>query len=205
VKKFNTIPSIPFYFIRHGETDWNKQKLRQGHTDIPLNETGIKQAQNVAPLLAQLNITRIISSSLSRAHKTAEIINEHLQVPLTTTDGLKECSWGVLEGTARDTIVNIKDWENGHQIENGEHVDSFKERVLITLNEILDPNHTTLIVAHGAVYWAIMEILGFEDQHTTNCEPHFFSPPADGEQLPWAVYPVELVLPIQIDDETDSK
>jgi broad specificity phosphatase PhoE len=204
VNKFNTIPSIPFYFIRHGETDWNKQKLRQGHSDIPLNETGIKQAQAVAPLLTHLNITRIVSSPLIRAHKTAELINEHLNVPLITTDGLKECSWGILEGTLKDTIVNFKDWIDGQHVEKGEHVDDFKQRVLIALNEILDPNHTTLIVAHGGVYWAIMEILGFKEQHTSNCEPHFFNPKAEQETASWSVCPINQQQP-QIEQVSELK
>lgn len=44
------------------------------------------------------------------------------------------------------------------------------------LHKILDPEHTTLIVAHGEVYWAIMEMIGFKDQRPHNCDPYFFVP-----------------------------
>lgn len=41
------IPHQPFYFMRHGEMDWNRSNLIMGQMDIPLNETGIRQAHNV--------------------------------------------------------------------------------------------------------------------------------------------------------------
>ena len=60
--------------LRHGETDWNTQGKKQGWTDIPLNEEGERQAQNLAEKLSDLTVKTIYSSSLSRATKTAEII-----------------------------------------------------------------------------------------------------------------------------------
>src|SRR3989338_6420058 len=100
-----TIPLSPFYFIRHGQTDWNLKEMFQGWTDIPLNETGHAQARSAVSILSGRGITRIVTSPLVRAHKTAEIINEHLRVPLLVVDGLKECSLGVLEGTVKDKSV----------------------------------------------------------------------------------------------------
>ena len=189
-----TIPLISFYFIRHGQTDWNLKEMIQGWTDIPLNATGHTQARSAIPILSGKGISRIVASPLIRAHKTAEIINEHLCVPLQVVDGLKERSVGVLEGTIKDRSIIATDWIYKAPIEKGEHVDEFKARVSNTLHEILDPEHTTLIIAHGGVYWAIMEMIGFRKQHfqrSHNCVPIFFIPPTDNKPS-WTVYPLNI-------------
>ena len=186
-----TIPLIPFYFIRHGQTDWNLKEMIQGWTDIPLNETGHAQARSVIPILLGKGISRIVSSPLVRAHKTAEIINEHLRVPLHVADGLKERSVGVMEGTIKDKSIAATDWLYVAPIEKGEHVDEFKARIASALHEVLNPEHTTLIVAHGGVYWAIMEMIGFEKQRSHNCVPYLFVPPKD-DQSSWTVHPLDV-------------
>jgi hypothetical protein len=87
-----------FYFLRHGETDWNKEGRVQGHTDIPLNDTGRSQAEQVVCILARTPIHRIVVSSLSRAYETASIVNAALQKPLAVDEGLKERHFGDFEG-----------------------------------------------------------------------------------------------------------
>lgn len=185
-----TIPLVSFVFIRHGQTDWNVKNMLQGWTDIPLNETGHAQARGAVSILSEKGISRIVSSPLIRAHKTAEIINEHLRVPLHVFAGLKERSVGVLEGTVKDTSMNVTDFWYKAPIEKAEHVDEFKARIASALHEILDPAHTTLIVAHGGVYWAIMEMIGFKEQRSQNCIPYLFVPPKDN-QSSWTVYPLD--------------
>ena len=78
-------------FVRHGQTDANKNGLIQGVSDHPLNETGIKQAKEAAKLIKKKfpYFNAIISSSLSRAKKTAEVIKEDLKFEnliMTVTD-----------------------------------------------------------------------------------------------------------------------
>lgn len=93
MEKKITIPHIPFYFVRHGETDWNKiNQALCPQDDIPLNETGLLQAIHAREKLNSLNITKIYSSPLVRAKQTAEIINEDLQVHLEFHTGLREIS-----------------------------------------------------------------------------------------------------------------
>lgn len=58
--------------IRHGETDWNVLGKVQGRTDIPLNSTGIVQAEKCAELLKLSKWDVIITSPLKRAKETAE-------------------------------------------------------------------------------------------------------------------------------------
>jgi len=186
------IPLASFFFIRHGQTDWNLKNMIQGWTDIPLNETGHAQARGTVSMLSGKNISRIVSSPLIRAYKTAEIINEHLCVPIQAADGLKERSVGVLEGTVKDkSMIATADLYEVSMIEKGEHVDEFKARIASALHEILDPEHTTLIVAHGGVYWAIMEMIGFKKQRSHNCIPYLFVPPKD-EQSSWEVHSLDV-------------
>ena len=67
-----------FYFLRHGETDWNKQQKIMGQSDIPLNETGVLQAKTVVEKIQVLSIDVIVTSPLKRAYKTAEIIGNKI-------------------------------------------------------------------------------------------------------------------------------
>jgi len=89
-----TLPQVPFYFIRHGETDWNK--FGQGlcpQDEIPLNETGVSQANDARKKLGSLNITKIYSSPLLRAKQTAEIIKtDFSEIAIEFHHGLSETS-----------------------------------------------------------------------------------------------------------------
>ena len=90
---------VPFWFLRHGETDWNAQGLSQGRTDIPLNSVGLAQAERAARTLEGLGIATIVSSPLSRARATAEIAAEALGLPIAAfADDLMEVNFGVQEG-----------------------------------------------------------------------------------------------------------
>lgn len=87
------VPHVPFYFVRHGETDWNRMhQVLCSQDDIPLNETGLQQVAHACKKLSSLGITKIYSSPLARAKQTAEIINNHLQVYLEFHAGLREIS-----------------------------------------------------------------------------------------------------------------
>lgn len=90
------------YFIRHGETDWNLQDRIQGHTDIPLNATGISQALCLGQLLSEVPFSAAFSSDLSRAQQTAELILRPRMLPITTSLALRERSAGILEGMNKD-------------------------------------------------------------------------------------------------------
>src|SRR3978361_2133239 len=92
------LPPVPFWFLRHGETDWNAQDLSQGSVDIPLNETGLAQARSAALLMRNRGITSIISSPLSRAKVTADIAAKLLGLPVEVDEELREVAFGVQEG-----------------------------------------------------------------------------------------------------------
>lgn len=90
------------YLARHGETDWNAAGRWQGHTDVPLNETGRQQARALAEALRPHRLHVAVSSDLSRARETAQIVAMALGVPLGHADpDLRERGFGVFEGLTR--------------------------------------------------------------------------------------------------------
>jgi len=170
------LPHKPFYFIRHGETDWNKEYRAMGHTDIPLNQNGLEQALIAADCLQDMKFDRIISSPLSRALKTAQIIAEKSGTPIHIVEEFKECSWGILEGQNLLYEPRIQGWEKGAHIESAEHYHDFSHRVLQALNQALAGSDTPLIVSHGGVYRIIQMALGLPHHGLKNCIPIFHNP-----------------------------
>lgn len=71
------IPYKPFYFMRHGQTDYNKENRCMGSLDIPLNSIGEQQAYDALKILNGLSIARLVSSPLQRAYTTAKVVADH--------------------------------------------------------------------------------------------------------------------------------
>lgn len=91
----------PFYIIRHGETDWNKEHKVMGQTNIQLNENGVLQVKTVADKIQTLAIDIIVTSPLQRAKETAKIIAAKINKPIIIESDLKECCWGIMEGKVK--------------------------------------------------------------------------------------------------------
>jgi broad specificity phosphatase PhoE len=86
------------FLFRHGETDWNKEGRLQGHTDTPLNATGLAQAQALTERLRPHRLDAVVSSDLARAWTTARIVADALGVPLICEPALREVNIGAAEG-----------------------------------------------------------------------------------------------------------
>ncbi len=174
-----------FYFIRHGQTEWNKQGLYQGQLDVPLNETGLHQAHGAKAILANTAIATVCSSPLGRARRTAEIINEALECPLVIIDGLQECNFGKLEGQPvtgeafHDLLANAQNW-------GGETLEKFTERIIIAIRESLNNPGPVLVVSHGGAFKAIQNRLGIEGHGIPNASPVHLRPPENDEGK-WSV------------------
>jgi 2,3-bisphosphoglycerate-dependent phosphoglycerate mutase len=86
------------YLFRHGETDWNREGRLQGSTDVPLNATGLAQAEALGKKLVGERIECVLSSDLLRAAMTARIVAESCGVPVFPEPGLRETQVGDAEG-----------------------------------------------------------------------------------------------------------
>lgn len=84
--------------IRHGVTDWNEQHRFQGQADIPLNDTGRRQAKALAQRFAGANLRAVVASDLKRAHETARILAEPHAMNVTTRLTWREMALGEFEG-----------------------------------------------------------------------------------------------------------
>jgi len=150
-------------FVRHGITDWNIQRIAQGSSDIPLNETGREQARAIAGRLAQEEPWDvIISSDLIRARETAEIIAGKLEMPIKHLDPLiRELSGGQIEGTTEEE--RIQRWgPNWRSLELGlEKQAEGAKRGRAAIDKALAeyPGKRILMVSHGALIGTTLKSL----------------------------------------------
>ena len=172
-----------FYYLRHGETDWNLRGLAQGQTDVPLNENGRAQAVAACSLVANLPISTLCSSPLKRALETAKILQNQTGFRLEVIDELTECGWGECEGHVKGDW--FQSWKSGQATPKGaEPYARFLERAVRGINSALTRPGPVLIVAHGGVYWAIQKFaaLGVEFD-LPNAVPVRHAPPRT--DFPW--------------------
>lgn len=98
------IMATTFYLIRHGETDWNRERRVVGQGDPPLNETGRRQAAAAADYLEGLPLSIIYTSDLSRARETAEMIGAAIRpgADIRSDRRLREKHAGTVTGMRRE-------------------------------------------------------------------------------------------------------
>lgn len=172
-----------FFYVRHGQTDWNLDRRMQGRTDVPLNAEGRRQAEQAASTLAGQHFASICSSPLSRAHETAEIIQRQSGGDLIILDDLAECAFGAGEGELRGEWFEA--WKRGETLPDGaEPYQSFLMRSLGAINDALNYPGPVLIVAHGGVYWTVqIHALRSLDKSLPNAEIIRHQPPTS--DYPW--------------------
>ena len=166
----------PFWFLRHGETDWNAQNLSQGNVDIPLNPTGLAQARAATERLRHRGIATIVASPLSRARDTAEIVAAALGLPVAFDEGLREVSFGVMEGQP------MSDWfsrwvTEGETPEGAESFADLTRRAVSAIDRALELPAPVLVVAHGALFRALRGAMGLPPNvRTPNATPFWCEP-----------------------------
>ncbi len=147
--------------IRHGETAWNVDTRIQGHLDIPLNDTGLWQARQVAHALAGEPIAAVYTSDLQRAHATAQAVATATGAPLTTDLGLRERSFGHFQGRTFAQIEaelpdDARRWRKRdphYAPDGGESLMSLRERIARTVTALAARHvgEQVVMVAHGGV------------------------------------------------------
>lgn len=153
--------STALLLIRHGETAWNAEHRIQGHLDIPLSATGIRQAASLGQRLAAETVTAIYSSELARAWLTAVPFAARLGLDIVPDSRLRERSFGVFEGLTADEIAarhpeGFKLWrmrDPAWAMDEGESGQQLIDRVLSALHDIASRHRgeTVAVVTHGGV------------------------------------------------------
>jgi broad specificity phosphatase PhoE len=168
-------------FVRHGETDWNAQRIYQGWTDVPLNALGERQARAAARALAarpDVTIRAVYASPLLRAWRTAEVVAEALGLHPRPLPGLKELHWGEASGlsvaqvAARwpDLAERRRTLGLAFEPPGGESGWVFRARVSAAVREVIEAHHPdarpdagVAIVAHGGSIGAALAYLCGDD------------------------------------------
>ena len=165
---------MKLYVARHGETLWNAQNKVCGRTDIPLTETGLKQAQLLAARTEDLKINRIIASPLTRAVQTAAPTAERLGLEIATDERLIEQNYGIYEGVDRQDPRFLQNKRQfAFRYPGGESMMDVAVRVYSLIRELKEtfPGENILLVCHGGVCRLIRTY--FEDM--TNDEFFLYS------------------------------
>lgn len=174
------------YFVRHGQTPANVLHQFAGVTDVPLDDLGKRQAEQVANQFRYYEIDAIMSSSLQRAHYTAQAIGSVAGHTPIVMDGLKEVNFGDAEMMTVNQILesfphlmpalgDLRD--STMQWPNGESRFEFHERVLGSVNSILHDyaDKRVAVVCHGGVISSVLSHLedgprnDFERYRIANC------------------------------------
>ena len=160
--------------IRHGETESNRQGLALGRADVPLNETGIQQAQALARRLATEPTAAVYSSPLGRTLRTAEQIAAVHQLGVTVEPGLIEMDIGEIEGLTFPAIREshpglLERWTGDkgpeHPMPGGEALVDVAARAWETLTRLGSRHREATVVAvtHNFVILSLISrVMGME-------------------------------------------
>lgn len=164
------------YLVRHGETEGAEIKRYKGSLDVPMSEKGAEQIKKAAAFIFEMEkqrkgsdsrLSRVYSSPLSRALRSAEIIAEPYGLKPAIVSDLQERHFGIWEGMSYDEIrekhpEEFRAWADNplkHSPVGGESTMEVKERVIRALERILavhgtqesEGRESMAIVAHGGV------------------------------------------------------
>ena len=147
------------YLIRHGETEYNHQRLMQGHSEVPLNDTGIAQVTCLANRLRDESIEHIYSSDLRRAVMTGCIIGSHTGAPITYDAVWRERNPGALTEKTYDEGAAFFD-DPDYEPPGGESVSVFEARVRAATAKLIEQEdgrgRRVAIATHGMVCLAFL-------------------------------------------------
>ena len=148
--------------VRHGQTEWNRVERFRGRADIPLNETGLAQAEATGQrVAAEWQPTAIYSSPLSRAIQTAEAIARNFSLEVQRYPGLIDIDYGEWQGLSPDEArqrwpAELDAWYNAPEkarIPGGESLEELRTRAMSTVNELAasHPGQTIVLIGHTVI------------------------------------------------------
>ena len=165
-----------FILVRHGETAWNRDERFRGRADLPLNDTGLKQAEAAASKLKDIKAAVIYSSPLQRTLQTAGPIAKRLNHTVQPLDGLIDIDYGDWQGLSaeeaieRDAILHDKWLKSPHDVHfpNGESLEIVRSRVVAAV-ETLALKHgddCVILVSHKVVCMVLIcAMIGLANSH----------------------------------------
>jgi len=150
-----------FYFLRHGETEWNVEGRFCGRTDVPLSDAGRRQARLLAQRLKPVLVDLLYSSPLRRALETARLIGEAIGREPIVDPRLTELNYGTWEGLSLEEIkragpATFQAWEKDPGSlapPEGESGVQLIERVMPFLGDLAErhPGGNAMVVCHKTV------------------------------------------------------
>lgn len=153
-------------FVRHAEAEGNKIRRFHGWTDSEITEKGRLQASRVAERLKDVDIDIVYSSSLKRTLQTASYISSVKNLPVNTSDSLKEINGGEWEDLTWEELQQrwpdaYHTWDNNphaHVMPNGESMQEFQDRLMEEVMSIIKENEgkNICIVTHGTAIRAMI-------------------------------------------------
>ncbi len=183
---------IEVYAFRHPETDWNREKRFQGRVDIPLNETGLQQAEEITAVVRKIPFTHLITSELQRSIQFAEKVARGRDLKIIVDQNLTERALGIYEGLPyevhpRGQLAALK----SDEFEGGEPLASVYARAARIPQDLKVYGNGTIIglFTHGGLMAPLPAALREElyDPQKAELPPnggcHYFQLNKDGELL----------------------
>lgn len=177
----------PFYFVRHGQTDWSKDDITKGPGDYSLNAAGVLEAESAAQILiAKKENYVVISSSLLRARETAQTIADKLKTSVYQIPDLKERYFGDFRLLLKESTL--------HEVTppDAESETSFQRRITEVFSNVMNSNDfkgkTKIIVSHGLVFKKLSHCLTGSEKSIGYGEIYLFNPSSTGNN--WIVQKV---------------
>jgi broad specificity phosphatase PhoE len=164
------------YLVRHGQTAWNVGEIFRGRADIPLDETGRREAGLAGEALREATIHAVYSSPLSRSFETAQLIAKFHNLPVEPLEAIIDISYGDWEGLSNERVRESypelhKLWhEQPHKVcfPRGESLDEVRARTMTAVSRLVvkHEDRTIVLVAHRVPNKVICcALIGLDNSH----------------------------------------